>query len=261
MRTAILNAYRPEYFLYRHAHFSCLRYYILKKNTIRFNKDIFVNMKENVTVSVIVPLAKQDDMWRQLLSHLQLPPHWELLIAASAPPPPEWRQTPHQQWIECARVGRAAQMNIAAAKATGVFLWFVHADSHLPMAAATKLQHAITSAPQALHYFDLRFYDGGWRMAVNEWGVRIRCAIFGNPFGDQALCIARDKFTDIGGYSETATAGEDHIFVLRAARAGASARRVGESVKTSARAYIQNGWWRTVWIYQKIWWRQWRQAR
>ena len=207
-------------------------------------------------ISIIVPLAAGDDTWRHLLP--ELPPDCEVLLAAAVAAPPEWQQTPLRRWIHCAKSGRGAQMNAAAAVAAGQFLWFVHADSRLSDNAVGVLQNAIVAAPQAVHYFDLRFYDGGWRMRINEFGVRWRCRLFANPFGDQALCVARDLFMQLGGYSESACVGEDHLFVLRAARAGAKARRTGAVIQTSARTYLSNGWWRTVCDYQKIWWRQWR---
>ncbi|MGI9298734.1 MAG: glycosyltransferase [Gammaproteobacteria bacterium] len=209
-------------------------------------------------VTVIVPLAADEDAWRELLPRLPLPADWELLLAAAAPPPADWQNAPPRRWIHCPRRGRGAQMNAAAAAADGELLWFVHADSRPPANFASALSRAAAAAPRAVYYFDLHFYDGGARMILNEWGARLRCALFGNPFGDQALSLRRDLFWELGGYPEDAAAGEDHLFVLRAARAGARARRVGAAVGTSARTYLRRGWWRTVREYQKIWWRQWR---
>lgn len=208
-------------------------------------------------ISVIVPLADGEEAWRKLLP--LLPAGWEVLLAATSPPPPDWAETPARRWIRCAKTGRGAHMNAAAKNATGAFLWFVHADSRPPQNAAAVLQKSIAAAPRAVHYFDLHFYDGGMRMMINEIGARIRCAIFANPFGDQALCVARELFLQLGGYSESGEAGEDHLFVLQAARAGAKARRTGAAIGTGARTYLRRGWWRTVREYQKIWWRQWRQ--
>ena len=208
-------------------------------------------------ISVVVPLAAGDEAWRRLLP--LLPAGWEVLLAAAAPAPPDWEETPARRWICCAKAGRGAQMNAAAAAASGAFLWFVHADSRPSKGAAAALLKSVAAAPRAVHYFDLRFYDGGVRMRLNEIGARIRCALFGNPFGDQALCVSRGLFAELGGYSESGAPGEDHIFVLRAARAGAAARRAGAAVGTAARTYLRRGWWRTVLEYQTIWWRQWRQ--
>ncbi|MGU9951988.1 MAG: glycosyltransferase [Gammaproteobacteria bacterium WSBS_2016_MAG_OTU1] len=214
------------------------------------------------TISIIVPLAVAEECWRELLPQLvklDFVADGEILFAAAKPPPPDWQDRPQCRWLHCKNVGRGEQMNEAAATATGDFLWFVHADTRLPKTAAKKLQRAIMRKPQAIHFFDLRFYDGGWRMRINELGVWWRCTIFANPFGDQALCVRRDLFMQIGGYPSGTTAGEDHLFVLAAAKAGNKAKRVGAAVQTSARKYAQQGWWKTMRIYQKIWWQQWRQ--
>ena len=185
-----------------------------------------------VAVSVIVPLAEDDDAWRELSPRLPLPADWELLFAAIASPPADWQSSPQQRWIHCPRRGRGAQMNAAAEEASGALLWFVHADSRPPANFAAALLRSAAAAPRAVHYFDLRFYDGGARMRLNEWGARLRCALFGNPFGDQALAVRRDLFRELGGYPESSAPGEDHIFVLRAARAGARARRVRAAMGT-----------------------------
>ena len=120
-----------------------------------------------------------------------IPNDTEIIFASRCPPPADWKDG-KSKWLVCKRSGRAAQMNIAAAAAKGRFLWFVHADTRLPDDAEEKLSRAIAVKPLALHYFDLNFYDGGWRMALNGWGVRLRCAFFNNPFGDQAFCVSRE---------------------------------------------------------------------
>ena len=208
-------------------------------------------------VSVVIPLAAEEESWRQVLP--QLPDDWEVLLAAAVPPPSDWQETTFRRWLHCSRPGRGAQMNAAAEEATAELLWFVHADSRLSDNAVEALQKSVSAAPRAVHYFDLRFYDGGWRMRINEIGVRLRCLLFGNPFGDQALAVRRDIFMTLGGYPESAAAGEDHLFVLHAAREGIRPRRTGAIVSTSARTYMMRGWWRTMREYQAIWWRQWRQ--
>lgn len=224
-------------------------------------------MNPMTAISAIVPLAADDDAWRALLP--QLAAADEVIVAAAAPPPPDWKTAapPRAQWLQTAKSGRAAQMNAAAVAARGEFLWFVHADSRLSVTTTaavgtvTRLRAAVAARPDALHYFDLRFYDGGARMRLNEWGVRLRCRVFGNPFGDQALCLARERFFALGGYDETAPYGEDHLLVLAAGRRQVPIRRIAAPVGTSARRYIKHGWWRTIRLYQKLWLAQWRQAR
>ena len=209
-------------------------------------------------LSVIVPLADDEKMRPNFSS--DMPNDTEIIFASRRSPPADWKDG-KSKWLVCERSGRAAQMNIAAAAGGGRFLWFVHADTRLPGNAAEKLSRAIAAKPLALHYFDLYFYDGGWRMALNGLGVRLRCAIFKNPFGDQAFCVSKEIFEKIGGFPEDAPYGEDHWFVLQAARHGARPSRIGVAVGTSARRYITHGWGETTLLYQRLWYRQWRQFR
>lgn len=198
-------------------------------------------------------------MWKALLQQLPCGEEDEILLAAATPAPADWQERPNLRWLHCPHRGRAAQMNHAAATAGKPFLWFVHADSRPAANAVAQLRRSLHQAPQAVHYFALRFYDGNWKMKLNEIGVAWRCRLFANPFGDQALCMAKRVFDDLHGFDETAPYGEDHLLVLRARRAKVRLVAVPAVVGTSARRYVQHGWWRTVCLYQKLWWRQWRQ--
>lgn len=215
-------------------------------------------------VSIIVPVAADESMQKQPLDW-RIPADWQLIIAAApntkAPPMIDTKA----KWLVCPRAGRAAQMNAAAAAAENEWLWFVHADTFLYADTCDKLRAAIADCPAGdkppIFYFDLRFVDGGARMRINEWGVRLRCALFDNPFGDQALCLTRAALQCAGGFDEDAGYGEDHLLVLRAKKRGINIRRIRAAVGTSARRYMRYGWWRTVLLYRRLWMQQYRRER
>lgn len=218
-------------------------------------------MTAAVAVSIIIPLAADETLWRQLLPLLaanQPGDDDEIILAAAAAAPDDWQAPPQTRWLHCRQSGRAAQMNTAAADTVNPYLWFVHADSRPPADALRQLRQSLGGAPAAIHYFDLHFYDGGRKMALNEIGARWRSRLFKNPFGDQALCLARDTFQQLGGYPETAPYGEDHLLLLAAKRRHIPLKRIAVAVGTSARRYNEKGWWRTVLLYQRLWLRQWR---
>lgn len=220
-------------------------------------------------LSVIIPLAPQETYWRRLLPLLALTAADEIIIAAHEQVPADWdtvtepaaRQIKSIRWRQypaAAGNQRAQMMNAAAREANNEFLWFVHADSRPAADAVRRLRRSLETAPVAVHYFALRFYDGGWKMRLNEIGVFVRCRLFSNPFGDQALCLSQGLFTTLGGYDETTSYGEDHLLVLAARGNGTAIVPVGAVVATSARRYVQQGWWKIVCLYQKLWWKQWR---
>ncbi len=172
----------------------------------------------------------------------QLPDDAETLLAVVAKMD---MSAPRTRIVVC-RPGRAAQMNAAAAVAEGDFLWFLHADTRMPPDAVAALLRSLAAAPDALHYFGLRFHDGPAALRLNAVGVGLRSRLLGMPFGDQGLCLRRSTFAALGGFDEAAVYGEDHLFVWTARRAGVRLRRVPATLSTSGRKYARGGWARTT---------------
>lgn len=122
---------------------------------------------------------------------------------------------------------------------TGWFL-LLHADTALPPDWLTAL-HPAFAHPQRAHYGRLRFASADPRARLFEAGVRLRCALFALPYGDQSLLIHQSLLTVIGG-----------IPPLPLMEDVALARRLGRHrlapldllVTTDASAYIRDGWFR-----------------
>jgi hypothetical protein len=216
-------------------------------------------------VSVIIPVGPQDTSWRSLLRDLAgVATDAEVLLVAADAEPSDFiassvRSGPHDsiRWI-ATTASRARQMNYGAKLSPRPFLWFLHADSSISVDAVLALQRSLDMHPQALHYFDLAFQDDGPRLVrLNALGTRVRSRYLGLPFGDQGLCISRDRFERLGGFDETAAYGEDHLLVWAAHRQRVPIQCVGAVVATSARKYRSNGWFATTLVHG---WRTWRQA-
>jgi hypothetical protein len=207
-------------------------------------------------VSVIIPVGPADESWRALLPQLEfLPQGAEICVVfADGAALPSLIELPTLcatvQLLQAPR-GRAKQMNAAVAQTQNRFLWFVHADSHLLARTAQTLARALRGRA-ALHYFDLRFNDGPGLMRINEFGVWWRSRLLRMPFGDQALLITRADFHKLGGYDETIPSAEDHALVWRARQLGVPIRAIGCAVGTSARRYIDAGWWHTTWRHLRL---------
>lgn len=203
-------------------------------------------MDSSATLSVIVPLARGEEEWRDLLADLVgLPPGTEvILVRADDVPlnlPAGSEAVPLRQLASTP--GRARQMNIGAQQARGHWLWFLHADSRLGTDAVGKLQAFVTEHSAALGFFDLHFRDDGPRLTrLNAWGARVRSRCFHLPFGDQGLVLPKSLFVEIGGYDEHAPYGEDHLLVWAAHARGVPVLPIGAALRTSARRYATNGW-------------------
>jgi rSAM/selenodomain-associated transferase 2 len=146
---------------------------------------------------------------------------------------------PDVMWIDAPR-GRARQMNAGAAAARGRWLLFLHADTRLPAGWTAAIDEACR---------DPRAVAGCFRFALDspsplaraiELGVRARVALFGLPYGDQALFVRRDAFDALRGYADLPIM-EDVDLVLRLRRRGRLYRSPLAAV-TSARRWERDGW-------------------
>lgn len=215
-------------------------------------------------VSIIIPLGPNEDQLQQLLDDLViLPEETELILVSCGADTFQYQQIHdlsslgHRiRWVQATQ-GRATQQNAGAEAASHQILWFLHADSRVSPQILAALDAALGAAPDALHYFHLRFDEDGPRwMRINEWGARFRSQILGLPFGDQGFCLKRSRFVQIGGFPEHALYGEDHLLVWYARQAGIRLRCTGVALPTSARKYRQHGWLALTLKYQFLWIKQ-----
>ena len=153
--------------------------------------------------------------------------------------------------IPCTDTSRASSLNLGAAKSSGEWLWFLHADSRINPDNIRALEQSLKQFPSALHYFDLAF-DLKW-LRYNATGANMRSRLFGLPFGDQGLCIKKSLFDTLDGYSEDCPYGEDLLFVWQARLAGIPLQRVPSKLLTSGRKYQQRGWLQLSLLYQWRW--------
>lgn len=205
-------------------------------------------------ISVIVPVAEGDGLWRELLPDLAvLDEDDEILLVSESSLKSEIEQVAKQAELPCpvrlvySPMGRAKQLNSGARSARSDFFWFLHCDSKIDRSAVRKLKESIADDPTCLYYFDLKFLnDGPWMMALNRFGVLFRSRVLRLPFGDQAFCMHRDIFSHLGGFCEQAQYGEDHLLIWRAHQKGVKVRSVRALLSTSARRYRVQGWSKTT---------------
>lgn len=136
--------------------------------------------------------------------------------------------------------GRAAQMNFAASLATGVILYFIHADTFPPPTFGYDISKATEDG------FDL----GRYRTVFDSKKNMLKLNAFFTRFdlfvcygGDQTLFITRTLFQHINGFTSSMLIMEDYDIVVRA-RIRGRYKIIPKSVLVSARKYDANGWWR-----------------
>lgn len=200
-------------------------------------------MPEEPLVSIIIPVWRDEHALAQTLRHLHAPSNVEVIVASALGEEP-WYQHVRQQHPELRFVaaprGRGVQMNAGAAVARGRWLLFLHADSALPAGWLDVITEVEDRADIAAGAFRLALDSHDRRARVIEAAVRLRVALFGLPYGDQALFVRSRFFNAIGGYRDLPLM-EDIDLVRRIKQVGRLVQSRA-AVLTSARRWERDGW-------------------
>jgi rSAM/selenodomain-associated transferase 2 len=140
--------------------------------------------------------------------------------------------------------GRARQLEAGARATQADAILFLHADTLLAPGWADAVRVALADPGVVGGAFAFRFAEPGLALRLVEWGVRIRLALAGLPYGDQALFARQSALTAIGGVPQ-AEIMEDLDLARALSRRGRLAL-LPLPVVTSARRYLARGVFRTV---------------
>jgi hypothetical protein len=205
--------------------------------------------RQHSSLSVIIPVGRGDIPSEGLLRDLeQLDAEDEVVFISDESSLRKISEAERVQRLRtkmiASEMGRARQLNRGALAASHDSLWFVHSDSRLDMSAIKKVRDALGNQKrEAVFFLRLKFQsDGPLWIKLNELGVRIRAEIFKIPFGDQGLAMRRASFNRLGGFSELATFGEDHLLIWKAHQLRVHVDYVGATIQTSARKYSDGRW-------------------
>ena len=135
--------------------------------------------------------------------------------------------------------GRGSQLRAGAEAARGDWLLFLHADTMLGSGWRAAVRAHVTGHPLQAACFRLRLDAAAWQARLVERGVALRVAIFGLPYGDQALLVPRSLYERVGGYSPLPLM-EDVDLVRRIGRR--RVRVLPEAAVTSAERWRRDGW-------------------
>jgi rSAM/selenodomain-associated transferase 2 len=151
--------------------------------------------------------------------------------------------------VVTAQAGRALQMNHGAAQASGDILWFIHADSIVPLDADTYIIDSFTYSDNVWGRFDIRLSGAQRIFRLIEFMINLRSRITGIATGDQGIFMLRYAFDQVGGFAEIPLM-EDIAISNKLKRIKAPVY-INKKITTSSRRWEQNGIIKTILL---MWW-------
>jgi rSAM/selenodomain-associated transferase 2 len=131
--------------------------------------------------------------------------------------------------------GRAAQMNLGAAHATGDVLLFLHADCSLEAGALVEAERCLRRRGVAAGCYRMRVTRAGLAYRMIGWAATARVGLTGLAYGDQGLFVRREAFARVGGFPRLRLM-EDVFISMRL-------RRLGRVVVVPKRIYVSARRW------------------
>jgi rSAM/selenodomain-associated transferase 2 len=171
-------------------------------------------------VSIIVPVFNEAPLIRLFIAHLrERAPGAEIIVADGE----STDGTADLAAAFCDRLvasqrGRATQMNAGAHAARGDILWFVHADSELPLQGLAEITRIVGDSSVVGGYFRVRL-PGALIYRLTDSFAHYTGLLFRIRCGDHGIFCRRTAFLKIGGFPKVPLM-EDVEFFRRLHRYG-----------------------------------------
>jgi rSAM/selenodomain-associated transferase 2 len=140
--------------------------------------------------------------------------------------------------------GRGRQMQAGAAIARGSVLWFLHADSCIPVGADNLILDTLQRTEAGWGRFDISFTDSHPLLKCVAWFMNQRTRLSGIATGDQGIFVARTLYDRVGGFPAIPLM--EDISFSRSLKQHARPCRVTQTLGTSARRWHAHGILRTI---------------
>lgn len=196
-------------------------------------------------ISIIIPAHNERENLIHLLPYLKqlssvVPV--EIIVALSCENedgPYDFLNTCSVQLLECPGKGRALQMNVAAERAKGDVLVFLHADVIPPRSFFHDIVQALDEG-YAAGFFSYKFDTDSFLLKINA-SFTSKDGIFTGG-GDQCLFIKKAVFLRLEGFNEEQVLMEDFEFFQRMKKYHIKYTIIKNDLIVSARKYSENSY-------------------
>jgi rSAM/selenodomain-associated transferase 2 len=197
-----------------------------------------------VTLSVVIPALDEADQIVGAIESASAPGVEIVVVDGSSTDETRERAAAAGARVLVSAAGRAEQLAVGVDATRGDAVLFLHADTRLPSGFESAVEKALGDAGTIGGFFRFRFDAKSPALRFVEWGARLRVALFGVPYGDQALFVSRQTLNAIGGIPQ-APIMED-LDLVKAMRRQGRLAHLELPVTTSARRYQVGGVLRTM---------------
>lgn len=146
-------------------------------------------------ISIIIPTLNEARTIQQILASSQTGTNVEVIVADGGSQ--DDTAAIASAWgakVLSVPKGRAKQMNLGAAAATGEILLFLHADTRLSLGFDAMVRAALLQPNAIAGAFRLQIDSPLSSLRIIEWGVNWRSRFLQMPYGDQAIFIKSSVF-------------------------------------------------------------------
>ena len=206
-----------------------------------------------MTVSAVVPVLNDGEALVRLLADLRGAPDLEVVVVDGGSEDDSVVAARCADVVVTSAPGRGRQLHAGVDRASGDWLWFLHADSRVSGAVLGALDDCLTNPGWG--FCRVRLDGTGWPLRMVETAMNWRSGITGIATGDQGIFAHRRLLEAIGGVPALPLM--EDIECCRRLRRLARPRRVGPPLVTSARRWQRDGTMSTVllmwWLRMRYW--------
>lgn len=163
-------------------------------------------MPDSPAFSIIIPVLHEGNIINGLLESLRrfaAEKPVEIIVVDGSPSQDTLQVITDEtiQKYSC-HAGRARQMNLGAAHASGDILIFLHADTLMPTNALTRIQETLQDPGLVGGAFSLQIDSPRFLLRMIAVFSTLRSRMTRAPYGDQTIFLRKSYFDSIGGYHD-----------------------------------------------------------
>ncbi len=192
-------------------------------------------------ISIIIPVLNEAQNIETFLKELkQQKGNYEIIIVDGGSNDDTIKIAHDYARTLVSKKGRAIQMNAGASIAKGDIFLFLHPATKLPINALLRVEETLKDGRVIGGAFLVKFDSKKFLFRLGEFFIRLKSSLFNRFYGDQAIFIRRNFFSELSGFKEIPIM-EDYDFCKRIRKLGGQIVIIKNPLIISARRYLEKG--------------------